>query len=354
MVLFLINLLITVLIFTGGVLVIQLEISIGTLITLLTYFTMLSMPTRFLAFSLIIYQRTRAAGERVFTLLEQPTEISLSSSGKPYPDNNTPKIELQDVSFAYGKYSVISDISLTLHPGDRIAILGPTGSGKSTLVSLIPRFYEVNSGCILVTSLSDIHNVNDLDLKSWRDLFGIVHQEVFLFGRSIKENIMFGDQNATDEEIEQVAKIAQVDTFVQQFPDKYDTIIGERGVTLSGGQKQRVAIARMLLKKPRIMILDDATSSVDISTESEFQQAFEKYVKNLNYNPIVIFITHRLSTVKMANQIVIMNKGRIVEQGNHKELLEKGKIYPALWQTQEAGMVDLKLALEEITKVHQV
>ena len=341
---------ITLLIFAGGLLVIETRITPGTLITLLTYFTMLAMPTRFLAFSLIMYQRTRAAGERVFSLIESPTEITDNKDAIPYPDESTPLIIFENLSFSYREKKNLSNISLTIKPGDRIAILGPTGSGKTTLVSLIPRFYDPTEGNIKVITYSEAINLQNIELKSWRGKFGIVHQEPFLFGRSIKENISFGIPEITNEEIEYVSRIAQVDEFVSSFPDGYDTIVGERGVTLSGGQKQRVAIARMLLHKPSIMILDDATSAVDITTESHFQNAFLDYLTNSQKEHIVIFISHRLSTVKMANKILIMNKGQIVEQGTHEELMKSGQIYPVLWKTQEGGMADIKLALEKITK----
>ncbi|MFW9825723.1 MAG: ABC transporter ATP-binding protein [Candidatus Thorarchaeota archaeon] len=351
MVLFVVNLLITILIFAGGTLVIQEDISTGTLIALLTYFTMLAMPTRFLAFSLIMYQRTKAAGERVFTLLELPKEIRDENKGIVYPDEGTPTIIFEDVSFAYDTKIVLSNISLTINPGDKVAILGPTGSGKSTLVSLMPRFYDPIEGNIKIISLAESFNLKDLNIHSWRLKFGWVHQEPFLFGRSIYDNITFGiEEKVSLNDVENVARIAQVEEFVSQFHDGYDTIIGERGVTLSGGQKQRIAIARMLLRKPRIMILDDATSSVDTATESKLQRAFNEFIADSEYEHTVFLITHRLSTVKMANKIIIMNKGKIIEQGSHEELLTTGKIYQALWKTQEAGMIDLKVALEKITR----
>ncbi|MFX0125492.1 MAG: ABC transporter ATP-binding protein [Candidatus Hodarchaeota archaeon] len=348
MILFVVNLLITILIFAGGYQVIQGEISPGLLITLFTYFTMLAMPTRFLAFSLIMYQRVSAAGDRVFTMLESPTRLPEVSEPKKFPEF-TPTIYFDDISFSYDKRETLSNISLRINAGEKVAILGPTGSGKSTIISLIPRFYDPTKGRILIqTDQEPTHDLRDMDLRDWRQKIGFVHQEPFLFGRTLAENIAFGVPETTIDEINEVISITQLTEFVSNLPDGLETIIGERGVTLSGGQKQRVAIARMLLRKCPIMILDDATSALDISTEANFQEAFEKYLDKSQSKRTVIFITQRLSTLKMVDRIIIMNRGQIVEQGTHEELLGTGQIYPLLWKTQEAGLVDIKLALEKI------
>ncbi|UCG00854.1 MAG: ABC transporter ATP-binding protein [Candidatus Heimdallarchaeota archaeon] len=347
MILFVVNLLITILIFAGGYQVIQGEISPGLLITLFTYFTMLAMPTRFLAFSLIMYQRVSAAGDRVFTLLESPTHLpEVPKAVKML--KITPTIIFENISFSYDTKETLSDISLTINSGEKVAILGPTGSGKSTIISLIPRFYDPTKGRLLIQTGESTHDLRDMDLKDWRQKVGYVHQEPFLFGRTIAENIAFGVPETTNEEINEVVRITQLADFVNSLPDGLETIIGERGVTLSGGQKQRVAIARMLLRKCPIMILDDATSSLDISTEDNFQKAFEQYLDRSQSKQTVIFITQRLSTLKMVDRIIILSRGQIIEQGTHNELLERGQIYPLLWKTQEAGLVDIKLALEKI------
>ncbi|MHA2224962.1 MAG: ABC transporter ATP-binding protein [Candidatus Hodarchaeales archaeon] len=343
-----ISILITILIFSGGYLVIQNEISPGYLITLFTYFTMLAMPTRFLAFSLIMYQRVSAAGDRVFKLIDSPTNLPEPPDARIFPRNAISTIIFDQVSFSYDKRKVLSQISMTINPGERIAILGPTGSGKSTIIALIPRFYDPTKGRILIKTDQHEIDVRDLDLNSWRQNIGFVHQEPFLFGRTIAENIAFGIADATIDQIIEVVKIAQLNDFIRTLPDGIETVIGERGVTLSGGQKQRVAIARMLLRRQPIMILDDATSSLDINTESLFQKAFSNFLSSKQEKSTVIFITQRLSTIKMANRIIIMNRGEIIEQGTHEELLAKGNIYPLLWKTQEAGLVDIKLALEKI------
>ncbi|MFX0209896.1 MAG: ABC transporter ATP-binding protein, partial [Candidatus Hodarchaeota archaeon] len=330
-------------------LVMEKEMTPGALVTLFTYFAMLAMPTRFMVFSLIVYQRVHAGGTRVFPLLELPTEVSDNVDAVICPDG-TPTIQFDNVTFSYDTKPVLSNISLTIHPGEKVAILGSTGSGKSTLVSLLPRFYDPTSGLLKVKFSFETFDLKQLDLKSWREKFGIVHQEPFLFGRSISENITFGIPKVSMDEIEEVARISQVNEFVREFPEKFKTIIGERGVTLSGGQKQRIAIARMLLRRPNIMILDDATSSVDIATENAFQQAFDEFLTRSPYKHTVIFITHRLSSIKMADRIIIMNRGEIIEQGTHTELIKSGRIYPILWDTQEAGMADIRIALEQIAQ----
>ncbi|MFX0149195.1 MAG: ABC transporter ATP-binding protein [Candidatus Hodarchaeota archaeon] len=351
MFMFLVHLLVTILIFSGGYLVIQNEISPGSLITLFMYFTMLSMPTRFLAFALIMYQRVSAAGDRVFTLIETPADLTEPIDAKIFPTDITPSIIFEKVSFKYNKRKALSKISLIIKPGEKVAILGPTGSGKSTLISLIPRFYDPTEGRISVeASPNEVYNLKELNLKNWRERIGYVHQEPFLFGRTIAENIMFGIPQATSEQVNEVIKIAQLDDFIGELPEGVNTLVGERGVTLSGGQKQRVAIARMLLRKKRIMILDDATSALDISTETKFQEAFENFLAKDSRKHTLILITQRLSTLKIVDRIIIMNQGQIIEQGSHEELLEKGLIYPLLWKTQEAGMVDIKLALEKIVQ----
>ena len=344
MILLIVNLLITLLIYSGGSLVIEGEISTGFLITLFTYFTMLAMPTRFLAFSMIMYQRVSAAGDRVFKLLESRTILPETKDAIVLTNDITPSIIFDRVSFSYNGKKVLENISLTIKPGEKVAILGPTGSGKSTVISLIPRFYDVNTGIIKI----DDRDVRNLQLNSLRKIIGFVHQEPFLFGRTIGENIAFGAPEASINQINEVIHITQLSDFIESLPNGLDTIIGERGVTLSGGQKQRIAIARMLLNSYPVMILDDATSSLDILTENYFQKAFEKYLNKSNKKHTVIFITQRLSTVKIVDRIIILHRGQIYEQGTHDDLMKNGRIYPLLWQTQEAGMVDIKLTIEKI------
>lgn len=353
-ILFIVNLLITLLIFAGGLLVIGGNLSPGLFVTMLSYFTMLAMPTRFLAFSLIMYQRVSAAGERIFTLLEETTTIpELDDPINITHSTSPPTIVFNEVTFSYNEKPALRNINLTLHPGERVAILGPTGSGKSTLIALIPRFYDPSKGFLTVKwTPTQNHKIVDLSLKQWREIIGFVHQEPFLWGRTISENVSFGLTGIKPEEIETVLRIVQLEEFVQSLPDGSDTLIGERGVTLSGGQKQRVAIARMLLRKRPILILDDAASALDITTEIRFQEAFEKYLELAPQKPTVILITQRLSSLKMVDRIIIMNQGQIFEEGTHEELMRTGEIYPLLYKTQfeEEGTVDFKLALERIIK----
>ena len=344
MILLIISLLITLLIYSGGSLVIAGEISTGYLIILFTYFTMLAMPTRFLAFSLIMYQRVSAAGDRIFRLLESQDMLPEIENALNVTDTSSLSLTFENVSFSYNGKPALQDISLKIHPGEKVAILGSTGSGKSTLIKLIPRFYDVTSGDIKINDI----DIRDLQLQSLRKMIGFVHQEPFLFGRTISENIAFGVPNTSKDNVSEVVEISQLSEFIESLPNGLDTIIGERGVTLSGGQKQRVAIARMLLRHHPIMILDDATSSLDIVTESKFQESFESFVKKSKKNHIVIFITQRLSTLKIVDRIVILHRGRVFEHGTHVDLMKNGKIYPILWQTQEEGIVDIKIALEKI------
>jgi len=345
-----VNLLVTILIYAGGVAAIQERITTGLLISLFTYFTMLALPTRFLAFSLITYQRVVAAGNRVFTLIEDTSFTEQEMVGYQVPSDLTPEIQLNRVSFKYSGRSILSNISLNIKSGEQIAILGSTGSGKSTLVSLIPRFQNVSSGHVNIVYGGDSYDIRDLDLSTWRKRVGFVHQEPFLFGRTIKENLVFELSEVEVKEIDQVLEITQLADFVKSLPNGMDTVVGERGVTLSGGQKQRLAIARMLLRKNPIMILDDATSSLDISTEALFLDAFNDLLQSSPIKHTVIFITQRLSTLKNVDRIIILNRGQIIEEGTHDELVNKGEIYPLLWKTQEDGQVDIKLTLEKIIK----
>ncbi len=348
MIMLIINLLVTILIYAGGVAAIEDRVSIGMLITLFTYFTMLALPTRFLAFSLIMYQRVVAAGNRVFTLLEDTTFMEQEKSGHIISHEETPTIVYDNVSFRYTDHPVLSKVSLTISPGERMAILGSTGSGKSTFISLLPRFQDPSEGTIKIKYSGESFDLKDLNLFEWRKSVGYVHQEPYLFGRTIAENLTFDLSDIKEPEIERVLTITELSEFVYGLPDGIHTIVGERGVTLSGGQKQRLAIARMILRKNPIMILDDSTSSLDVYTESKFLVNFHEMLEQSPRDHTVIWITQRLSTLKNVDRIIILHRGRIFEQGSHKELLENGRIYPLLWKTQETGQVDIKLTLEKI------
>ena len=233
-------------------------------------------------------------------------------------------MRFEDVSFGYDSISaVLPDIDIDAQPGQVIALMGPTGSGKSTVVNLMPRFYDVTAGAITI----DGHDIRDLTVASLRNAFGIVQQDVFLFSATIRDNIAYGAVDATDEQVLEAAKAAHIHEFIETLPDGYETWVGERGITLSGGQKQRVAIARTLLLDPRILILDDSTSSVDTQTEYSIQQSMARVMQGRT----TFVIAQRLRTVKMADQIIVLQDGKIVERGKHDDLLQTDGIYRQIY-----------------------
>jgi ATP-binding cassette subfamily B protein len=246
------------------------------------------------------------------------------------------KIEFRNVSFRYDKKNrkgwILENFDIAIEPGQKIGIVGTSGVGKTTLVHLIPRFYEVNDGEGQI--LVDGYDVKDLTLHSLRESIGIVYQDVFIFYGTLRENIEFGKPGATDEEIVEAAKSAKLHNFIVSLPDGYESIVGERGIRLSGGQKQRLAIAQVFLKNPPILILDEATSSLDSHTEIEIQKSFEE----LSEGRTTIAVAHRLSTLKNANEILVMSKNGIAERGTHDELMkiEEG-IYKSLYLAQSSG-----------------
>ena len=223
---------------------------------------------------------------------------------------------------------ILKGIDLEIKPGERVALLGSTGSGKTTLANLVPRFYDATEGSVLI----DGKNVREISLKSLRSNIGIVSQDIFLFSASLRENIAYGKSDASIEEVKSAARIAHAEEFIERFPEGYDTLVGERGVTLSGGQKQRIAIARTIITNPRILILDDSLSSVDVETEYAIQEGLGAVVANRT----TIIITQRLSTLHLADRIVVFDQGRIVEQGRHKELLALNGYYTRLYNAQFA------------------
>src|SRR5918997_6875987 len=273
-------------------------------------------------------QRALAACERVFEILDSEPDVLLAKNPEPFPES-APTVEFGDVSFSYEGPSgepVLDGVNLKVEPGEAVAVVGATGSGKSTLLSLVSRFYDPGSGQVLVGGT----DVRELDLDELRRGVGVVPQETFLFSEKVRDNITFGNPDATDEEVEQAAKVAGIHGQISGFPDGYDTMVGEWGITLSGGQKQRVAIARALVKDPKILILDDATSSVDAETEKSIQEALRGTLRESSGRTTFI-VAHRLSTILLADRIVVLEGGRVVEEGAHDELLRRGGRYSAMY-----------------------
>jgi ATP-binding cassette, subfamily B, bacterial MsbA len=268
------------------------------------------------------------ATRRIFELLDTKPAITDKADAKSLP-NPEGRVMLQDVRFTYTderNAEILKGVTIEARAGEIIALVGPSGAGKSTLVSLIPRFYEVTAGALLVDSI----DVRDLKIKDLREAIGMVPQETILFSGTVKENIAYGKLDATDAEIEQAARAAHAHEFVMEFPEGYATVVGERGVKLSGGQRQRIAIARALLKNPAILILDEATSSLDSESERLVQDALE----HLMQGRTTFVIAHRLSTVRRADRIIVLNDGRIEEQGTHEALLANGGLYKQLHDIQ--------------------
>lgn len=310
----------------GGGEVIRGNMTVGSLVASAAYLAMLVMPVRFIGFLITFYQQAITGAERIFDIMDAKPDVEEKLDAVELPPIQE-GIVFKDVSFEYAPGArVLDKINLTVRVGETVALLGATGSGKSSLIQLIPRFYDVTEGSIAI----DGHDLRDVKLKPLRQQIGIVLQETFLFSASIKENIAYGRPDATIEEIERVAKIAGAHDFIMSFPDKYDTKVGERGVTLSGGQRQRIAIARALLLNPPILIFDDSTSSVDVETEHEIQQALLILLKNRT----TFVITQRVSTIKNATRIVVFENGRIAEEGSHEHLLAEDGIYAKIYRTQ--------------------
>jgi len=320
----------------GGILTIQGVITLGTLIAFYGYIMQLVMPARFLGFLVSFYSQAMAAGERILEILnEKPTVVEKPDAIELPPIKGN--IKFENVSFKYGDKWILKNVSFEIPAGKTVVILGTTGAGKSTILKLIPRFYDVTEGRILI----DGYDIRDVKLESLRKQIGIVPQDIFLFSGTIRENIAYGKPDATEEEIIRAAKLANIHDFIVSLPNKYDTIIGERGVTLSGGQRQRVAIARAILTDPRILILDDATSSVDVKTEYEIQKALEQVLKGRTS----IIVTQRMSVVKKADMIIVLDRGRVVGIGTHDELYQKNPVYTKIFDAQLIGARAPKLAI---------
>jgi ATP-binding cassette subfamily B protein len=320
------NIITVLIVWIGGVAVIGQRINLGVLVAVTTYILLLSTPVRTLGFVVTWFMRGLSGGVRIFSVLDTQPSIHDAPNALALQEIRG-DVRFEHVSFAYGNgREVLHDINIAARSGQIIAILGATGSGKSTILHLLPRFYDTTGGRVLV----DGHDVRELTLLSLRRSIGLVLQDVFLFNATLRDNIAYGVENASEEKILAAAKIARVHDFALNLPEGYDTWVGERGVTLSGGQKQRVAIARTLLLNPQILILDDSTSSVDMETEYLIQQALDAVMRGRT----TFVVASRLRTIKNADQILVLDEGRIVERGTHNELLTHDGPYRKLYDLQ--------------------
>jgi ATP-binding cassette, subfamily B, bacterial len=297
----------------GGLLAIDGRVTIGTIVAFSTYVVLLQAPFRVLGFILMLGQRAAASAGRIYEILDAEPDV-VDRPGAVDLVEPRGEVRFEDVTFRYGEAGpVLEHLDLRLDPGETVALVGRTGSGKSTLARLLPRFYDASSGRVLV----DDHDVRDLTVRSLRATVGLVLDEPFLFSATVRENITYGRPDATDDEVRAAARAAGAEAFIDELPDGFDTEVGERGQTLSGGQRQRVAIARTLLDDPRILILDDATSAIDVKVEEEIHDALRVLMRGRT----TLVIAHRLSTIGLAERVVLLESGRIAADGTHAELM---------------------------------
>jgi len=314
----------------GGREVLYGHMTVGAFVAFNTYMVQLTWPVIALGWVINIFQRGTASMGRINEILVEQPEIAdrsqLDAESKSVPAQIEGEIEFRNLSFAYNDSQVLHDVNLRVPAGSSLAIVGPTGSGKTTLVSLIPRIYDAAPGSVLI----DGRPVREYALALLRQNIGFVPQETFLFSETVRENIAFGKEDATDEETRAAAGGASIAEDIESFPERYRTLVGERGITLSGGQKQRTAIARAIIRNPRILILDDALSSVDTHTEDKILN----HLREIMRGRTTIFISHRVSTVRNADRIAVLHSGRIVELGTHEELLARNGYYTELYNKQ--------------------
>ena len=303
----------------GGRMVARGELGLDAFFAFNVLVVMLVMPLRMLGMWIGQAQRATASGERIFEVLDEVEDVRGAPGAKPLPPGEG-RVRFEHVSFSYADGTpVLRDIDLELEPGRAVALIGHTGSGKTTLASLVPRFYDATAGRVLVDGV----DVRELDLATLRREIGIVDQDPFLFSATVRENIAFGRPDASLADVEHAARLAQAHDFIAELPDGYDTVIGERGITLSGGQRQRLAIARAILLDPRILILDDATASVDASTEARIRLGLREAMRGRT----TIVIAHRLSTLALADELVVLHEGRVSARGTDAELLATSSVY---------------------------
>lgn len=313
------------LLITGGFLVVAGHMSLGTLFASTGYIWMITGPMRMLGFLINMLEQAITSAEKLFFYLDLGPSIK-EKEHAVFPADFVGHVKFENVCLKYGDKEVLSNISIDLPPGKKLAIMGATGSGKTSIVNLIGRFYDCTSGKVTIDGI----DVRDYKLKILRQQLGYVPQETFLFSETVRENISFGNPDAGTDDIIAASTIAHAHNFITQMPDGYETIVGERGIGLSGGEKQRIAIARAIFKNPRILILDDSTSSVDMETEFEIQNSLERIMKNRT----TIIIAHRISSVKDADEIIVIDKGKICERGTHKTLLERRGLYCTMYEDQ--------------------
>jgi ABC-type multidrug transport system fused ATPase/permease subunit len=317
----------------GGRMVANGTLDFGTFFFFNVLVVMLVMPLRMLGMWVGQSQRATASGERIFEVMDEPEEISEKPDAMEMPPGDG-AVRYEHVTFEYAPgRPVLHDIDLELEPGKTVALIGHTGSGKTTLASLVPRFYDVTEGRLTI----DGADVRDVKLQSLRREIGIVSQDPFLFSATVRENIAFGRPDATDEDIARAARLAQAHEFIERLPQGYESVIGERGITLSGGQRQRLAIARALVMEPRILILDDATASVDATTEAKIRLGLREAMKGRT----TIIIAHRLSTISLADELVVLDAGRVVGRGTDEELLQTNAVYRDI---HEHGLLEREFA----------
>jgi len=338
---FLVSLSTILILWFGGLMVINGQMTVGEVVAFNSYLLMLAAPAQQLAWLVNLAGEAAAGVQRTYEVLDTQPDIQSPMDATVLPPLSG-RVEFRDISFQYYQQVVptLEDIRLTVEPNQLIALIGPTGSGKTSLVNLIPRFYDVTSGSVLVDGV----DVRQAELVSLRRQIGIVLQTSLLFSTTISENIAYGSPQADFEQIVTAAKAAQAHEFIEQLPAGYQTVVGERGVTLSGGQRQRIAIARALLMQPRILILDDSTSSVDMETERLIQQALDELMRGRT----TFVIAHRLSTVRRADMIVVMDGGRIFQRGTHTDLLTQGGLYREIYELQLRDQEQFQEAMEGI------
>ncbi|PZT54458.1 ABC transporter ATP-binding protein [Paenibacillus silvae] len=324
---------VVLLLVVGGRMVIQQTLTLGELVAFFSLIWYIIGPMWGLGFHINNYTQSKASGERVLELLNTPVDV-VETEDPVIVESEQVRghVTFESVTFAYGnKMPAVTDINFDAPPGSVIGFLGGTGSGKSTIIQLLMRAYNVNSGAIKL----DGRNIKDMGIRSLRSQIASVFQETFLFSSSIRNNISYGLKNVTMDEIIRAAKLAKAHDFIMEFPEGYDTVVGERGMGLSGGQKQRIAIARALLKNPKILVLDDATSAVDMETEHEIQSGFQEVMRGRT----TFIIAHRISSLRHANEILVLDEGRVVQRGKHTELIQVPGPYQDVYNIQYADYI---------------